>query len=237
MQTIPSSTTNVRHALIQEYAPMVRRVAYRMARHFPRSVDADDLYQIGMLGLMDAVERYEDSRAVSFTAYVRMRVKGAILDEMRKQDWVPRSVRDRAARLDRSRKELTEQLGRKPSNRELATFMGVTEERLEELVRTADVRVLVSTEEGGDDETSIGETLAAEVQPEAEIEERSQARIVQAAVGELSERDRLILDLYYYRDLNFKEIAQVLGVTESRVSQLHSRIRKKLQEKLADQVA
>jgi RNA polymerase sigma factor for flagellar operon FliA len=215
---------------------MVRRVAYRMARNFPRSVDADDLYQIGMLGLMDAVERYDDSRAVSFTAYVRMRVKGAILDEMRKQDWVPRSVRDRANALNGARKELKEQLGRAPTRPEVAAFMEITEERLEELERTADVRVLVSTEEGGDDDAaSIGERLTDDDDNlGSTLERRSVAGLVRAAVNDLPERDQLIIDLYYYRDLNFKEIAEVLCVTESRVSQLHSRIRRRMRERLAD---
>jgi len=234
MRTPPPS--NPRHDLIQEYAPMVRRVAYRMARNFPRSVDADDLYQIGMLGLMDAVERYDDSRAVSFTAYVRMRVKGAILDEMRKQDWVPRSVRDRANALNGARKELKEQLGRAPTRPEVAAFMEITEERLEELERTADVRVLVSTEEGGDDDAaSIGERLTDDDDNlGSTLERRSVAGLVRAAVNDLPERDQLIIDLYYYRDLNFKEIAEVLCVTESRVSQLHSRIRRRMRERLAD---
>jgi RNA polymerase sigma factor for flagellar operon FliA len=207
-----------------------------MARNFPRSVDADDLYQIGMLGLMDAVERYEDSRAVSFTAYVRMRVKGAILDEMRKQDWVPRSVRDRAAALKGARTTLNEQLGRKPTQAELAQFMEITEERLEELERTADVRVLVSTEEGGDDSAaSIGERLTNDDDDLVRtLERRSLAGMVREAVSDLPERDQLIIDLYYYRDLNFKEIAEVLSVTESRVSQLHSRIRSRMRERLAE---
>jgi RNA polymerase sigma factor FliA len=235
---VTSPQTATRHALIHEYAPMVRRLAFRMARNFPRSVDADDLYQIGMLGLMDAVERYEDSRAVSFTAYVRMRVKGAILDEMRKQDWVPRSVRDRAARLNNARKALSEQLGRSPRHDELAKFMEITEDRLEELIQTADVRVLISTEEGGEGEATVGDTLSS---PSSDLEEdlarRSLAGIVREAVAVLPERDQLIIDLYYYRDLNFKEIADVLGVTESRVSQLHSRIRKRLREHLPSQVA
>jgi RNA polymerase sigma factor for flagellar operon FliA len=233
---VTSPKTATRHALIHEYSPMVRRLANRMARNFPRSVDADDLFQIGMLGLMDAVERYEDSRAVSFTAYVRMRVKGAILDEMRKQDWVPRSVRDRAARLNDARKALTEQLGRPPHHAELAKFMDVSEERLEDLIQTADVRILISTEEGGEGEATVGDTLS---HPASDLDEdlarRSLAGIVREAVAVLPERDQLIIDLYYYRDLNFKEIADVLGVTESRVSQLHSRIRKRLREQLPTQ--
>ena len=232
----PAPPSNQRHELIHEYAPMVKRVAYRMARNFPRSVDADDLYQIGMLGLMDAVERYEESRAVSFTAYVRMRVKGAILDEMRKQDWVPRSVRDRASAIDAARRELKEELGRVPTNAELAAHLEVTEERLEELLQTADVRILVSTEDGGgDDSTSIGERLTSDADDlDHSLERRSQAGLVRAAIKGLPERDQLLIELYYYRDLNFKEIAEVLGVTESRVSQLHSRIRRRMRENLGE---
>ena len=230
----PAPPSNHRHDLIHEYAPMVKRVAYRMARNFPRSVDADDLYQIGMLGLMDAVERYEDSRAVSFTAYVRMRVKGAILDEMRKQDWVPRSVRDRASAIDGARRALAEELGRPPTHAELAAHMEISEERLEELLRTADVRVLVSTEEGGgDDSTSIGDRLTDDADDLGDsLERRSRAGLVRKAIKDLPERDQLLVELYYYRDLNFKEIAEVLGVTESRVSQLHSRVRRRMRENL-----
>ena len=104
-----------RNELILKYYPMVRRVAYRMAKRYPRCVDADDLVHIGTLGLIDAVDRFETNRFETFDAYARLRVQGAIVDEMRKNDWVPRSVRDRAARIDRARKELTVQLDRKPT--------------------------------------------------------------------------------------------------------------------------
>lgn len=227
-----------RNALIAEYYPMVRRVAYKMVRSFPRCVDADDLIHIGLIGLMDAVDKYEHQRADSFRAYARMRVQGAILDEMRKNDWVPRSVRDRANRLDRARKELEAQLDRRPTHDELASFLGVSRDRLDELLRTADVRVLVSTEEGDDDEGTIGDTLKSQAEDLfSVIERRDMDGSVREAVADLSERDRVIVDLYYYRDLTFKEIAGVLGVTESRVSQLHTRIKKRLRESLADKMA
>ena len=221
-----------REALILEFYPMVRRVAYRMARRFPRCVDADDLVHIGMIGLIDAVDRYQDHRAGSFAAYARIRVQGAILDEMRKNDWVPRSVRDRAERIEGARKDLATTLGRAPSTAELAGHIGVNEDRLQELLRTADVRTLVSTEEGGEDEATVGETLAAEADPVAEAEREDIAQRVRSAVAEMPERDRVIIDLYYFRDLNFKEIGEILNVTESRVSQLHTRLRKQIREKL-----
>ncbi len=227
-----------RNTLIAEYYPMVRRVAYKMVRSFPRCVDADDLIHIGIIGLMDALDKFEENRADSFRAYARMRVQGAILDEMRKNDWVPRSVRDRAARLTRARHELTDQLGRDPSHDELARFLGVSTDRLDELMRTADVRVLVSTEEGNDDEGTVGDTLKSEAEDLfAIIERRDMDTSVRDAVGMLSDRDRVIVDLYYYRDLTFKEIAGVLGVTESRVSQLHTRLKARLREHLEAKIA
>jgi RNA polymerase sigma factor for flagellar operon FliA len=213
---------------------MVRRVAYRMAKRYPRCVDADDLVHIGTLGLIDAVDRFESNRFETFDAYARLRVQGAIVDEMRKNDWVPRSVRDRAARITRARKELTEQLDRKPSLSELANFMGVDEARMIQLIQTADVRTLVSTEEGGDDESTIGDTIASEDEGlEHTITRLDTSRAVRGVLEEsLSDRDQLIIRMYYYEDATFRDIAQFLGVTESRVSQLHSRIKRKLAEPL-----
>jgi RNA polymerase sigma factor for flagellar operon FliA len=213
---------------------MVRRVAYRMAKRYPRCVDADDLVHIGTLGLIDAVDRFESNRFETFDAYARLRVQGAIVDEMRKNDWVPRSVRDRAARITRARKELTEQLDRKPSLSELANFMGVDEARMIQLIQTADVRTLVSTEEGGDDESTIGDTIASEDEDlEHTITRLDTSRAVRGVLEEsLSDRDQLIIRMYYYEDATFRDIAQFLGVTESRVSQLHSRIKRKLAEPL-----
>lgn len=224
-----------RNELILKYYPMVRRVAYRMAKRYPRCVDADDLVHIGTLGLIDAVDRFESNRFETFDAYARLRVQGAIVDEMRKNDWVPRSVRDRAARIARARKELTEQLDRKPSLAELANFMGVDEDRMIQLIQTADVRTLVSTEEGDDDESTIGDTIASEGEGlENTITRLDTSRAVRGVLEEsLSDRDQLIIRMYYYEDATFRDIAQFLGVTESRVSQLHSRIKRRLAEPLA----
>ena len=147
---------------------MVRQVAYRMARRFPQCVDADDLVNIGMIGLIDAVDRYQADRAPSFAAYARIRVQGAIVDEMRKNDWVPRSVRDRSAMIERARAELKTKHNRDPSSSEIAAHLGV-EERLLELIQNANIRVLVSTEEGGDDNLSVGERLQS---PDADPEEQ-----------------------------------------------------------------
>lgn len=243
--TTPAPTTTVsarkltRDELILKYYPMVRRVAYRMAKRYPRCVDADDLVHIGTLGLIDAVDRFESSRLETFDAYARLRVQGAIVDEMRKNDWVPRSVRDRYARIERSKKALVEQLGRKPTLKELAGYLEVTEERMADLIRTADVRVLVSTEEGDDDEGTIGDTIASDSESiERSVQRRDVDKAVRGVVAScLNEREQLIVRKYYYEDCTFREIAEMLGVTESRVSQLHSRIKRRLGEQLEELVA
>ena len=219
-----------RDTLIMQHYPMVRRISYRMARRLPRYVDVEDLVNIGMLGLIDAVDRFEPGRAPSFSAYARIRVQGAIVDEMRKNDWVPRSVRDRAERLEETRHILKQQLGRAAKPEEVADYLGVSVERLHELHRTADVRVLVSMEDGGDDEGTVGDTIATEADTDEDLTRRLFGEKIREVVDTLPERERAIVEMYYYRDLTFKEIAGVLGVTESRVSQLHSRMKRRLKD-------
>lgn len=226
-----------RDQLILQYYPMVRQVAYRMARRFPQCVDADDLVNIGMIGLIDAVDRYQADRAPSFGAYARIRVQGAIVDEMRKNDWVPRSVRDRSAMIERARTQLKDKLGRDPTSSEIADSLGVDKERLLELIQNANIRTLVSTEEGGDDNITVGERLSHEGEDPEEIATRHHlAAIVRGVISQLPEREQLIAEMYYFNDRTFKEIAEALSVTESRVSQLHTRMKKRIRELMADEV-
>lgn len=232
-----ADTHKDRDQLILEYYPMVRQVAYRMARRFPQCVDADDLVNIGMIGLIDAVDRYQADRAPSFAAYARIRVQGAIVDEMRKNDWVPRSVRDRAAMIDRTRRELKEKLNRDPTTSEVAERLGVAKERLLELMQNANIRVLVSTEEGGDDDVSVGERLKSNVEdPEERTAREHLGAIVRTVIGELPEREQVIAEMYYFHDRTFKEIAAALNVTESRVSQLHTRMKKRIKEAMEERL-
>ncbi len=222
-------TAEEREKLILDHYPMVRRVAYRLVSRYPSCVEADDLVTIGMLGLIDAVDRFEHDRSISFSAYARIRVQGAIVDELRKVDWVPRSVRNRADRIAKSRDLLQERLGRPPTSAELAEHLGVEVGRLQEMIRDSTVRTLVSMDEGGDDEDPVRDRLAVEDDDPLQHAMKSHMReVVRAAIGELPERERSLVEMYYYRDLTFKEIGKVLGVTESRISQLHSRLKKRL---------
>jgi RNA polymerase sigma factor FliA len=226
-----------RDQLILDYYPMVRQVAYRMARRFPQCVDVDDLINIGIIGLIDAVDRYQADRAPSFSAYARIRVQGAIVDEMRKNDWVPRSVRDRSTLIQRTKKALELKLGRAPTTAEVAKDMGVEKERLLEMMQKANIRVLVSTEEGGEDESTVGERLQSDIDGPDEIAAREHlGSIVREVISDLPEREQLIAEMYYFHDRTFKEIAGALQVTESRVSQLHTRMKKRIRASMEERL-
>lgn len=225
----------VRQALLAEHVPMVRRVATRMASRYPSCVDVEDLVNMGMFGLIDAVDRFEADRSLSFTAYARIRVKGAIVDEMRRTDWVPRSVRDRGDRIRESEVKLQRDLGRAPTEVELAAELGVTPARLLELQSNSQIHNVVSMEETIGEDHTLGEAIAGEWDaPDATTEAADFRNSVRAAIGSLPDRDRMIVELHYFREKGFREIGAILGVTESRVSQLHSRIMERLRPRLAE---
>ncbi len=231
-----------REQLILGHYEMVRRIAYRMVSRYPSCVEVDDLITIGMLGLIDAVDRFEHDRSISFKAYARIRVQGAIVDELRKADWVPRSVRNRATNLQRTREHLSEKLGRRAEEEEVAKELGVNVTRLREMVRDSTVRTLVSMfEKTHDDDDTVADTIACDAPTPYEDATVTRVReLIAEVVSELSERDRALVELYYYRDLKFREIGEILGVTESRVSQLNTRLKKRIRERLvmlADEAA
>ena len=235
MVNIAEMSKREREELILQHYPMVRRVAYRMVSRYPSCIEADDLVTIGTLGLIDAVDKFEESRSVSFSAYARIRVQGAILDELRKTDWVPRSVRNRFSRIQETKQNLCEKLGRDPNEEEVAQALGVGVERLREMIQGATVRTLVSMEEGSEDEESVGSTLpSAEPTPLEAATKEHLREMVRARVTDLPERERQIVDMYYFQELTFREIGQILGITESRVSQLHSRMKARMSSELQE---
>lgn len=234
----PRLDPDARRQLIERHVSMVRRMAYRMASRYPSCVDVEDLVNMGMLGLIDAVDRFEEDRSISFTAYARIRAKGAIVDEMRRTDWVPRSVRDRGDRLRGARETLSKDLGRDPTETELAKHLGVSEDRLRELADHSLIHNVVSMEEGIDDEHTLGDAIAGDIEPPDATVESSDFRLaIRSAIGALAERDRMIVEMHYFREMGFKEIGQVLGVTESRISQLHTRIMERLRPRLVELMA
>jgi len=230
-----SPTRPVRDRLLVHYSPLVRSVAHRVAAGLPSHVEIGDLVQAGVFGLADAVERFDPERCPRFESYAAQRIRGAILDELRAQDWVPRTVRGRARELDRTRDLLEARLGRLPTDREVAADLGVALRDVRAASRHVQlVSVEALDETGGLSDVLVDDTAA---DPVAVVQHREAVRQLSLAVAELGERDRDVIRLYYVENRTLAEIGRVLGVTESRVCQLHSRLVARLRARLQEQTA
>lgn len=225
--------------LIREYAPLIKFIAQKIAVRLPSNIELDDLISAGVIGLMDAIEKYDSSRDNKFKTYAEFRIRGAILDELRAQDWVPRSIRDKAKLLDKTMVQLEADLGRSPTDEEVAKALNCTIDEFHDLVNQVRPVSLLpidqATSFSSTDKKSIMDILEGSRtnNPFNQLNVKAIKELVAQAIEELPERQRLVLSLYYYEDLNLKEIGQVLRVTESRVSQLHAQAVTRLRAKLA----
>jgi RNA polymerase sigma factor for flagellar operon FliA len=227
-----------RQALIELYAPLVKYVAGRLAMHMPSNVELEDLESYGAFGLLDAVDKFDPERDVKFETYATTRIRGAILDGLRAADWVPRSTRAKAKALESTIRELTNMLGRMPTDDEVAAALEMPKERYYQILDEVRGTVLYSLDDlvGGespDEAVRISELVVHDDLPIDHnlIQAESLAELT-AAIEQLSDRERLVLSLYYKDDLTLKEIGHVLGVTESRVSQIHTKAILNLRAKL-----
>ena len=230
----------LRQRLILTYAPLVKYVAGRLGSGLPAHVDEGDLVSYGLLGLIGAIERYDPDRDTKFETYAIARIKGSIIDELRAMDWVPRSVRSRARDIERAIAELESKLGRAPSDEEIARQIGLTEGELEdsltEISRTsiAALDELWTVSPGGD-QIALIDTIedTQGPNPESALADTELREAVAESISRLPEREKLVITLYYYEELTLREIGEVLGVTESRVSQLHTKAILRLKARLS----
>jgi len=228
-----------RRELIDRYAPLIKLVALRMIRRFPQQVELDDLINAGVMGLIDASSKFEAERDIKFETYAEFRIRGAILDELRSLDWVPRSLRQRFHELERAYDKLLKESHRLPSEEELAKEMNVSLAEVEEIISQASCSALMSLEDLGYTNSEGHSVLPLDLikEPNApdpiSILTGEEARqMLTGAIEQLPERERLVLSLYYFDELTMKEIGELLGVTESRVSQISSKAVLHLRSKL-----
>jgi RNA polymerase sigma factor for flagellar operon FliA len=234
---IPS---NLKEQIVLEHAPLIRYIVNRIAVRLPSHIDLDDLHNTGVIGLMDAIEKYDPEKNCKFKTYAEFRIKGAILDQLRSLDWVPRSVRQKSRRLERAYGEVEQRLGRSATEEEVADSLGLQIEKFHELLNQVRGISLVNLEEirgGGQDGDRTGsfadivEDVHAE-NPFSTYKLTEMKQIVADTIATLPEKERLVISLYYYEDLNMKEIGNILGITESRVCQIHTKSVMRLRSKL-----
>jgi len=231
------AVAEVRDKTIEDHMWLVRCIARSMAESLPQQVDVDDLTSAGTLGLIKAVDDFDPARGAKLETYARYRIKGSILDELRKQDVLPYSTRSKLRGLDRAIHNLERTLGRYPTDREIVEEAGISEEELSRLLATATAIDLYSLDdimESGDEELDMAAGRHGQEQedPQARLEREEMTLVVVEGLKELPQIERTVLGLYYYEGLRMKEIGEVVGVSESRISQIHSRAILLLRSKL-----
>jgi RNA polymerase sigma factor for flagellar operon FliA len=233
-----------RERLVVAYSPLVKYVAGRMSSGLPAHVDEADLVSYGLTGLINAIERFDLTREIKFETYAITRIRGAIIDELRTLDWVPRSVRTRAREIERANQKLESRLQRAPSDEEMASELEMTVQDFQDaLVQISHSTIIAldelwNTSDQNGDSVSLLDTLPDNnaPSPEAVVDQGEVRDRIATAISALPEREKLVIALYYYENLTLREIGEVLGVTESRVSQLHTKAVLRLRSKLGSEL-
>lgn len=230
----------IRSYLAEKYAPLVRHVAGRVAIGMPQTVEFDDLVSYGVFGLLDAIEKFDPNRQIKFKTYAMTRIRGSIFDELRSVDWIPRSIRQKAKQLEQIIGMLENKEGQTVEDEAIAKELGVSMNEYSSLLTKISGTTLVSLNDiwflgDENDEVSFMETLEspANLNPDVIIEKEEIKNIIVEAIQTLPEKEKKVIVLYYYEDLTLKEIGEVLEVTESRISQLHTKAVMRLRSKLS----
>ena len=229
-----------REDYLTRYSPLVKRMAHHLLAKLPASVEPDDIIQAGLIGLMDAVSRFEEGHGVQFETYATQRIRGAMLDELRANDWLPRSVRKNQRQIEGAISRLEQRNQRSPSETEIAGEMALPLAQYQQLLQESKGAQLLYLEDFADDDDGSSEGFLDRnysddrAEPFAQVQDKAFRIALVGAIGELPEREKLLMGLYYEQELNFREIAEVLGVTESRVCQLHSQAVARLRGKMRE---
>ena len=219
-------TQELREQLIIEYAPLVKLVAGRLSMYLGHNVEYDDLVSYGIFGLIDAIDKFDLAKNVKFETYASLRIRGAILDQIRKMDWIPRTVRQRQRKMDEAIKQIEMRTGKNATDEELARELGLTEDELcnwQSQMKVTNVVSLNEFEENGPEPVIDTSNKSHFAQPEDVVEEAELKETLVAALDLLTEKERKVIELYYYEEMTLKEISKILEVSESRVSQLHTK--------------
>ncbi len=231
-------TLEVQERLIEEFAPKIRIMANRLASRLPAHLDVDDIINVGVIGLMDAMTKYDPNRETLFKTYAEFRIRGAMLDEVRAMDWVPRSIREKASKLRGVYQKLEQKLGRPASEEEVATEMDIPLATLHKTLQQVSHTAVLSLDDLGVDtnrEVNILECLSQDSTPDplSDLIQQDMWNLLGEAIEQLPKKERLVITLYYYEELTMREIGSILGITESRVSQLHSQAVLRIKGKIA----
>ena len=236
-----TKSPEVREKIILEYAPLVKVVAGRLSMYLGYNVEYEDLVSYGIFGLIDAIDKFDCLKDVKFETYASLRIRGAILDQIRKMDWIPRTIRQKQKRIDSAIKEIEAKHGRSATDEEIAEILGITDEEYLEWQSQMKITNVVSLneflEQGSEVPNEAGNSRSAAFDSPEEILERDELKKMLAQALELlTEKERKVIVLYYYEELTLKEISNILEVSESRISQLHTRALQKMRGKLGDYI-
>lgn len=232
-------SADLREKLILEYAPLVKMVAGRLSMYLGGTVEFEELSSYGIFGLIDAIDKFDTRKGIKFETYASLRIRGAILDQIRKNDWIPRTIRQRQKQIDNAMKEIETATGRPATDEEIAIALGITDDELLEWQSQMKLTNVVSLNEfmeaGSDvsNENSLGHRFES---PEEVVDKSELKQMLVEALESLTEKERSVITFYYYEELTLKEIAAILEVSESRISQLHTRALEKMRGRLGDYV-
>lgn len=234
-----TKSSETREKIILEYAPLVKVVAGRLSMYLGYNVEYEDLVSYGIFGLIDAIDKFDCFKEVKFETYASLRIRGAILDQIRKMDWIPRTIRQKQKKIENVIREIEQETGRGASDEEIACKLGITEEEYLDWQSQMKITGVVSLNEYMEQGSDVSQdysrhTTSRFESPEERVEKQELTRVLGEALELLTEKEQKVITLYYYEELTLKEISSILGVSESRISQLHTRALQKMKAKMGN---